>query len=90
MKRACKHGWESCSMCHDKDGNLWEDFEKNNMNKEYVPDAKGHLTISLFKSALRFTGYVVLGMALPFNVLTGTAVGLLVLSEILGILEEFA
>jgi hypothetical protein len=46
------------------------------------PDPKKHQTVSFLKSAVRITGYV----ALPFGI--GLGVTILVISELIGILEE--
>ena len=51
-------------------------------NKQKQPDAKLHQQISFFKSGIRIVGY----FFLPFNLVTATA--LLILSEIVGIIEE--
>jgi len=53
---------------------------KNNPNK--YPDAKMHQIISFIKSGVRILGY----FFLPFNLVTATV--LLILSEIVGIIEE--
>ena len=46
------------------------------------PDAKKHQIVSFLKSAVRITGYV----ALPFGI--GLGVTILVISELIGIVEE--
>jgi hypothetical protein len=46
------------------------------------PDPKKHQLISFLKSAVRITGYV----ALPFGI--GLGVTILVISELIGIVEE--
>jgi len=46
------------------------------------PDPKRHLIVSLLKSAVRITGYV----ALPFGIWLGVTI--LVISELIGIVEE--
>ena len=46
------------------------------------PDPKKHQLISFLKSAVRITGYV----ALPFGI--GLGVIILVISELIGIVEE--
>ncbi len=58
--------------------------------KDFTPDAKKHLIASLFKSALRILGYLILGIALSSSSWAVFAVVILILSEGLGILEEFA
>jgi hypothetical protein len=46
------------------------------------PDAKKHQVVSFVKSGIRIAGYVALLFSMPI------AVALLVISEIVGILEE--
>ena len=46
------------------------------------PDAKKHQLVSFVKSAIRILGYVLIPVSLPL------AAGILVLSEIVGIIEE--
>jgi len=46
------------------------------------PDPKQHQLVSFLKSAVRITGY----LALPFGI--GLGVTILVLSELIGIIEE--
>lgn len=46
------------------------------------PDAKKHQLVSFIKSAIRILGYIALPFHLPI------AAGILVLSEIIGIIEE--
>ena len=48
----------------------------------HYPDAKKHLIISNIKSAIRIAGYI----CLPFNL--NLAVIILILSEVLGVVEE--
>jgi hypothetical protein len=61
-------------------------MEKNivssSSEKQELPDARLHQIISFIKSGVRLLGYVLL----PFNM--GWAVGVLVFSEVIGILEE--
>jgi len=62
-----------------------EDFnqiEKDRDNLKYMPNQKLHQQISFFKSGVRIVGYIFL----PFNLVAATA--LLILSEIVGIIEE--
>ena len=62
-----------------------EDFDqigKDRDNLKYMPNQKLHQQISFFKSGIRIVGY----FFLPFNLVTATA--LLILSEIVGIIEE--
>lgn len=56
------------------------------MNTNFVPDAKKHLCVSLAKSGLRIFGYIFI-CALPM-VAAHVAGVLLILSEVLGIVEE--
>ena len=51
-------------------------------NLEKLPDPKLHLLMSFIKSAIRIVGYVLI----PINILSAAIV--LVLSEIIGIIEE--
>jgi hypothetical protein len=54
-----------------------------NKNKlEKIPDPKLHQQISFFKSGVRIVGY----FFIPFNLVAATA--LLILSEVIGIIEE--
>ena len=46
------------------------------------PDPKNHQIVSFLKSAVRITGYV----ALPFGISLGVTI--LVISELIGIIEE--
>ena len=52
------------------------------MSKQDLPDAYWHQRISFIKSAIRLAGYGLLLYSVPF------AVGVLILSEIIGIVEE--
>ena len=83
--QTCRHGWTQCTICHDKDGNLWPEKE---FKKDYVPNAKKHLYTSLIKSAIRILGYFWLTFAMPSNFMLLVAVLVLVLSEFIGIYEE--
>jgi len=51
-------------------------------NIKELPDAYLHQKISFFKSGVRILGYIFL----PFSLVTATA--LLILSEVIGIIEE--
>ena len=51
-------------------------------NIDQMPDQKWHRRISFLKSGIRIVGYVFI----PFNLITATA--LLVISEVVGIIEE--
>jgi len=61
--------------------NLGEDFTKNK-DIEKMPNQKWHQIISFIKSGVRIVGYCFI----PFNLIAATV--LLVLSEVIGILEE--
>lgn len=55
---------------------------------EAYPDPKNHFLVSMIKSSIRIVGYLLLlGFAGP-SWLTITAVGVLVVSEAIGIIEE--
>lgn len=51
-------------------------------NLDQMPDQKWHRRISFLKSGIRIVGYVFI----PFNLIAATA--LLVVSEVVGIIEE--
>lgn len=51
-------------------------------NIDQMPDQKWHRRISFLKSGIRIVGYVFI----PFNLITATT--LLVVSEVVGIIEE--
>ena len=51
-------------------------------NIKELPDAYLHQKISFFKSGVRILGYIFI----PFSLVTATA--LLILSEVIGIIEE--
>ena len=55
------------------------EINKNNMNH---PDPKKHQLVSFLKSGVRLLGYIFL----PFNLYI--AMGILLISEIIGIVEE--
>lgn len=52
------------------------------VNGKRIPDPKLHQTISFIKSAIRIAGYIFI----PFNLLFAAI--LLILSEVVGIVEE--
>ncbi len=56
------------------------------MSTNFVPDAKKHLYVSLAKSGLRIVGYIFI-CAIP-TAAAHVAGALLILSEVLGIVEE--
>ena len=51
-------------------------------NLDQMPDQKWHRRISFIKSGIRIAGY----FAIPFNI--PAAVSLLIVSEVVGIIEE--
>ncbi len=56
--------------------------KKENKNLEKMPNQKWHQIISFIKSAIRIIGY----LFIPFDLLTAAII--LVISEIIGIVEE--
>ena len=52
------------------------------MNKQELPDAYWHQRISFIKSGIRIAGYILLPFSLEI------AAGVLILSEIIGIIEQ--
>lgn len=52
------------------------------INGQKIPDPKLHQRISFFKSGIRIAGYIFLPFSLEI------AAGVLILSEIIGIIEE--
>lgn len=62
--------------------NLNFNFDYNMENKEKHPDAKLHQITSFIKSGIRIIGYGFL----PFNL--ALACGILIVSEVVGIIEE--
>tara|TARA_B100000768_G_C10973700_1_gene246804 strand:- start:173 stop:394 length:222 start_codon:yes stop_codon:yes gene_type:complete len=70
-----------------KDQNLNKEVDKivqqlAGKNIKELPDAYLHQKISFFKSGVRILGYIFI----PFSLVTATA--LLILSEVIGIIEE--
>lgn len=59
----------------------WE-YKDTKVQKQELPDARKHQIISFIKSGVRILGYGLLVINLPI------AVGVLVLSEVIGIVEE--
>jgi len=57
-------------------------IEKDRDNLKYMPDQKLHQMVSFFKSGVRIVGYIFI----PFSLVTATA--LLILSEVVGVIEE--
>ena len=52
------------------------------MNKQQLPDARKHQIISFIKSGIRILGYALIPFSLSW------ATGVLVFSEVIGIVEE--
>ena len=63
-------------------GGLMSDSRSISNVKQQLPDAKKHQQISFVKSAIRILGYALI----PFSLLWATVI--LILSEVVGILEE--
>lgn len=59
----------------------WE-YKDTKVKKQELPDAKKHQIISFIKSGVRILGYGLI----PFNLVLAT--GILIFSEIIGIIEE--
>ena len=55
---------------------------KNKIKFGWVPDPKNHMLMSFLKSGVRLLGYIFL----PFNLYI--AMGILLISEVIGIVEE--
>ena len=60
----------------------FNNIEKDRNNLKFMPDQKMHQLVSFFKSGVRIVGY----FFIPFSLVTATA--LLILSEVIGIIEE--
>ena len=68
---------------HSKLSNGWEYSDtKVKTTKNYMPDQKWHRYVSFIKSGVRIIGYGLI----PFNLVLAT--GVLIFSEIIGIIEE--
>ena len=61
---------------------IFNQIEKDRDNLKHMPDQKLHQQISFFKSGVRIVGY----FFIPFSLVTATT--LLILSEVIGIIEE--
>ena len=57
-------------------------IEKDRDNLKHMPDQKLHQMVSFFKSGVRIVGY----LFIPFNLVAATS--LLILSEVVGVIEE--
>ena len=60
----------------------FNDIEKDRKNLKHKPDQRLHQVISFIKSGIRILGYGLLLYSVPI------AVGVLILSEAIGIIEE--
>ena len=58
------------------------DIKRDRDNLEYMPNQKWHQIVSFIKSGFRLVGYGLLLYSVPF------AVRVLILSELIGIIEE--
>ena len=58
------------------------DIKRDRDNLEYMPNQKWHQIVSFIKSGFRLVGYGLLLYSVPI------AVGVLILSEAIGIIEE--
>ena len=58
------------------------DIKKDRDNLKFMPNQKWHQIVSFIKSSFRLVGYGLLLYSVPF------AVGVLILSELIGIIEE--
>jgi len=57
-------------------------YSDTKVKKQKLPDARKHQIISFIKSGIRILGYAII----PFDLVIAT--GVLILSEIIGIVEE--
>ena len=60
----------------------FNDIKKDRDNLKFMPNQKWHQIISFIKSGIRIAGYGLLLYSVPI------AVGVLILSEAIGIIEE--
>ena len=60
----------------------FNDIEKDRKNLKHMPDQRLHQVISFIKSGIRILGYGLLLYSVPI------AVGVLILSEAIGIIED--
>ena len=60
----------------------FNDIKKDRDNLKFMPNQKWHQIISFIKSGIRLVGYALLLYSVPI------AVGVLILSELIGIIEE--
>jgi len=65
----------------EKSSPIWQEPHKE-IKIKHMPNQKWHKIISFIKSGIRILGYVII----PFNLVIAT--GVLILSEIIGIVEE--
>ena len=62
--------------------NDFKNIERDRLNLENMPDQKKHQIISFIKSGIRILGYGLLLYSVPITV------GVLIFSELIGIVEE--
>ena len=67
---------------HSQEPRLGKPLKIQKTENKHIPDPRKHKIISLIKSLIRIAGYTLLLINLPI------AVGVLILSEVLGIIEE--
>ena len=60
----------------------FNNIKKDRENLEYMPNQKWHQIVSFIKSGFRLAGYGLLLYSVPI------AVGVLIFSELIGIIEE--
>ena len=60
----------------------FNDIEKDRHNLKFMPDQRLHQIISFIKSGIRIVGYCII----PINLIAAALV--LILSEVIGIIEE--
>ena len=70
-------------MNSKRGNNKKSNIKMNKFSKQqHHPDARKHQTVSFIKSAIRIVGYVLI----PINILSAAII--LVISEVVGIIEE--
>ena len=73
---------DAASYSVSNEGEIGATYKPRDFDKQQLPDARRHQIISFIKSGVRILGYILL----PFDVVAATVV--LVISEVVGILEE--
>ena len=68
-------------MANYKKNNSWA-YPDTKVKLDKIPDPKKHQIISFIKSGVRILGYVLIPYSLPI------AAGVLIFSELIGIIEE--